>query len=143
VDFSYKRLVFDEIAREARTVLVLDHHKTAAEELRGLPVPPATYSALRDPATVSNPFRVCALFDMERSGAGLKAGFPNRTNGPEPAKSAFRLWLTYQMGGGDAIDPLRALPPHRRATNLRSGPFDHLVGASHQYRRELFQLFKS
>jgi uncharacterized protein len=50
VDFSYKRLVFDEIAREARTVLVLDHHKTAAEELRGLPDPPATYSALRDPA---------------------------------------------------------------------------------------------
>jgi hypothetical protein len=36
VDFSYKRLVFDEIAREARTVLVLHHHyKTAAEELRG------------------------------------------------------------------------------------------------------------
>ena len=71
VDFSYKRPVFDELARDARTVLVLDHHKTAADELRGLPVPPATYSALRDPATVSKPFRACALFDMERSGAGL------------------------------------------------------------------------
>jgi hypothetical protein len=42
VDFSYNRLVFDEIARDARTVLVLDHHKTAAEELLGLPRRSAT-----------------------------------------------------------------------------------------------------
>ena len=34
VDFSYKRGVLKEIAKAARSVLVLDHHKTAQEELR-------------------------------------------------------------------------------------------------------------
>lgn len=36
VDFSYKRDVMREICRNAKSVLVLDHHKTAEAELAGL-----------------------------------------------------------------------------------------------------------
>ena len=50
VDFSYKRPVLEKIAAEANSLLILDHHKTAAEDLAGLPG---------------------AIFDMNRSGAGL------------------------------------------------------------------------
>jgi oligoribonuclease NrnB/cAMP/cGMP phosphodiesterase (DHH superfamily) len=50
VDFSYPREVLIDMHREARELLVLDHHRTARVELEGL-----SY----------------ALFDMERSGAGM------------------------------------------------------------------------
>lgn len=36
VDFSYKRPVMEKIISEAKSVLVLDHHKTAAEDLNNL-----------------------------------------------------------------------------------------------------------
>lgn len=54
VDFSYKRPVMIEIAAKAKSVLVLDHHKTAAADLDGL-------SAESPNVTVE--------FDMTRSGA--------------------------------------------------------------------------
>lgn len=50
VDFSYPRDVMLAIGQFAKSVFVLDHHKTAEEALRGLPF---------------------AVFDMNRSGAGL------------------------------------------------------------------------
>lgn len=53
VDFSYKRDVMMRIAEEASGVLVIDHHKTAAESLVDLP--DNTY----------------CYFDMEHSGAML------------------------------------------------------------------------
>jgi len=49
-DFSYPRDVLDAMAETAASLLVLDHHATAAEALEG-----AEY----------------AIFDMDRSGAGL------------------------------------------------------------------------
>jgi uncharacterized protein len=54
VDFSYKRPVLLEMAKTAETILVIDHHKTAAEDLASLPVP-----------------NIDAVFDMEHSGAML------------------------------------------------------------------------
>ena len=50
VDFSYKRAIMDAMSRHAKSLLVLDHHKSAQADLDGLPF---------------------AVFDMERSGAGL------------------------------------------------------------------------
>jgi len=50
VDFSYKRPVLESLAAQAASLLVLDHHKTAAADLEGFPN---------------------AEFDMERSGAGI------------------------------------------------------------------------
>jgi nanoRNase/pAp phosphatase (c-di-AMP/oligoRNAs hydrolase) len=50
VDFSYQRAVMEAMASVARSMLVLDHHKSAQADLAGLPY---------------------AIFDMERSGAGM------------------------------------------------------------------------
>lgn len=50
VDFSYPRAVIEEMASQAESILLLDHHKTAQVDLAGLPY---------------------ATFDMDRSGAGL------------------------------------------------------------------------
>jgi len=50
VDFCYKRAIMEEMFSKARSLLVLDHHKSAQADLHDLPF---------------------AKFDMERSGAGL------------------------------------------------------------------------
>lgn len=60
VDFSYKRPVLIEMAQRAKWLRIIDHHKTAAEDLRELHFEPAL-----DGCAVE------ILFDMERSGAGL------------------------------------------------------------------------
>ena len=53
VDFTYKRPVLLGMAEKANSILILDHHKTAAEDLIDLPA------------------NVTAKFDMNRSGAML------------------------------------------------------------------------
>lgn len=53
VDFSYKRPVMLRLIEQARRVLVIDHHKTAAEDLKDLPA------------------KAITVFDMEKSGAML------------------------------------------------------------------------
>jgi oligoribonuclease NrnB/cAMP/cGMP phosphodiesterase (DHH superfamily) len=53
VDFSYKRPVLLEMAKKANSILILDHHKTAVEDLVDLPA------------------NVTAKFDMGHSGAML------------------------------------------------------------------------
>ena len=50
VDFSYRRAVMEAMFQEAKSLLVLDHHKSAQADLVGLPF---------------------AVFDMKRSGAGM------------------------------------------------------------------------
>lgn len=67
VDFSFKRPVLDAMRTKARSILILDHHKTAAEDLHGLPAPDDQY--MRENMGIS------ALFDMNRSGAGLAWDF--------------------------------------------------------------------
>lgn len=83
VDFSYKRPVIDAMAATCRTMLILDHHKTAAADLAGIGMPftvsgwrahlEAVHNAFhqldRDPRA---PF---AIFDMERSGAQIAWDF--------------------------------------------------------------------
>jgi uncharacterized protein len=64
VDFSYKRPVLMEMATAANTVLVLDHHKTAAADLAGLPA-----------AVEIQGEKIAAIFDMERSGAQVTWDF--------------------------------------------------------------------
>ena len=80
VDFSYKRSVLEEMGRAANTITILDHHKTAEEDLRGFCE--ANYpQRLREMAMPFEEFRhhanyqgilpIRALFDMNRSGAGI------------------------------------------------------------------------
>lgn len=73
VDFSYKRPVIDDMASKAASILILDHHKTAAADLDGFWKPPTKYEdfitnvapALREEGMPP----VNAIFDMTRSGA--------------------------------------------------------------------------
>lgn len=66
VDFSYKRPVLERMAERARSVLVLDHHQTAAEDLSGFPEPEPFGTWLNAPPSI-----IVTQFDMNRSGAGL------------------------------------------------------------------------
>lgn len=75
VDFSYKATVLHAMAAKARTVLILDHHKTAQEDLASLPPP---LDGRYDPNAMEGWARECnapaaihALFDMNRSGAAM------------------------------------------------------------------------
>jgi oligoribonuclease NrnB/cAMP/cGMP phosphodiesterase (DHH superfamily) len=54
VDFSYPRPVIEQLARDAESVTIFDHHKTAREALESLDLP-----------------NVTTVFDMTRSGAGI------------------------------------------------------------------------
>jgi nanoRNase/pAp phosphatase (c-di-AMP/oligoRNAs hydrolase) len=63
VDFAYPRPVLAEMHARARSLLVLDHHKTAQADLEGL-----TY----------------AVFDMDRSGAGIAWDYFAEGRRPRP-----------------------------------------------------------
>lgn len=62
LDFSYKRDVMLALMREARTILVLDHHKTAQAELANLDSLSAEHTEYCD---------VMLVFNMAKSGARL------------------------------------------------------------------------
>lgn len=78
VDFSYKADVLLEMERKAKTLLVLDHHKTAQADLAHLPPPPTTFydrHAFLEHARQNNMPPSYAVFDMNRSGAGIAWDF--------------------------------------------------------------------
>lgn len=69
VDFSYKRPVIEEMAAHARSILVLDHHKSAAEDLEPFGnQQPTNWEAW---LTMIRPGCISAIFDTEQSGAML------------------------------------------------------------------------
>lgn len=68
VDFSYKRPALEQMARDAQSILILDHHKSAAEDLAGLPQPPSDLPDMRGWLPDAG---VYAHFDMGRSGARM------------------------------------------------------------------------
>lgn len=78
VDFSYKRPVLEAMARVAASLLIIDHHKTAIDELKDL----MQVNDLRH-FQVNSYQDVCegvtpswyAYFNLERSGAGLAWDF--------------------------------------------------------------------
>lgn len=71
VDFSYKRPVIEEMSRAANSILILDHHKSAAEDLADLPPARETWAMhLAYAGAPACPW-VGVVFDQERSGAGI------------------------------------------------------------------------
>ena len=89
VDFSYKRDVLLEMAKIARSILVIDHHESAAEDLAPDENYIVDFGAYTGELTWSRflqnvqqdqfegcPYaRIYAIFDMERSGAGMAWDF--------------------------------------------------------------------
>lgn len=73
VDFSYKRSVIDAMARDAQSIFIIDHHKTAAADLAGFDLPqvPDYYRDAGSPGSIRT------IFDMDRSGAGITWDFFN------------------------------------------------------------------
>lgn len=78
VDFSYKRPVMEEIASKAKSLLVLDHHKSAIDDLDGLlPTARPTWRLHVDLAVRDDGTHAGAIFDTTRSGAGITWDFFN------------------------------------------------------------------
>jgi len=72
VDFSYKREVMAKIAKQARSLIILDHHKTAIEDLDGL-LPDAAIDLGYDLVTKAQ--LKTGIFKLQRSGAGITWDF--------------------------------------------------------------------
>jgi uncharacterized protein len=118
VDISYKRPVLEGMLKSCRSLLILDHHKTAAEELAFMRPGPSdwiTWQAWQEGGGGA------AVFDMDRAGAGLAWDFfhPGR---PRPG------FIDYiecrDLGGG--LDPGRPTLPglDQFVRALRSYPQD-------------------
>lgn len=69
LDFSYRREVLLEMAGWAKSVRVLDHHRTAQRELDGMDG--MIVSRWENGERVEEKQNLSVTFDMERSGAGL------------------------------------------------------------------------
>lgn len=88
VDFSYKMDVLHEMAGKANSILVLDHHKTAAADLEHAGRAGSTWDQhmlnVYQDRCEGVTHSLYALFDMDRSGAGVTWDyfFPNE---PRPA----------------------------------------------------------
>lgn len=118
VDFSYKRPVLDRMAQAARSVLILDHHKTAAEDLAGFPQPDrdwwqqVLWREAQDHIEGRRPI-VHAEFDMNRSGAGMAWDFFCR-GAKRPAFINYiedrDLWRKSLPGGDEFTMCLRSYP---------------------------------
>lgn len=100
VDFSYKRPVIDKMRETAAWIKIIDHHKTAIEDLSGMEEQP----------------HLCPIeliFDMNRSGAGLAwdvyhpgTGRPGFINYVEDRD----LWRKALPGGDEFTIALRSYP---------------------------------
>lgn len=79
VDFSYKRAVLDAMAQVARSIVIIDHHKSAQEDLVPFTVElcgGARFVWADVPGVIADLVElgrppIVAHFDMERSGAGM------------------------------------------------------------------------
>lgn len=79
VDFSYKRSVIEDMRARAKSVLILDHHKTAEADLGDIPAAPSadTWRATAFDGKLAQGVRVASVFDMARSGAQVTWDFFN------------------------------------------------------------------
>ena len=127
VDFSYKRDVLREMGRRAKSIIVLDHHKTAEADLADWAVDDVAgdFWAGDDPMKavreidehVGQP--IAALFDMNKSGAVMAWEFCHDGPAPMlirliqdrdlwrftmPETKPFALWLRSEPFSFDGFD---------------------------------------
>lgn len=115
VDFSYKRPVLLEMATKAKSIVILDHHHTAAHDLFGF-LEPAPFDEWCDKG-LDNVERgsppIAALFDMNRSGAGLTWDFFHAGGQRLPFIDYIEdrdLWRKSLPGGDEFTIALRSYP---------------------------------
>jgi hypothetical protein len=133
VDFSYKRPVMVDLAAKAKSILVLDHHKTAQADLEGLS------------AECPN---VIVEFDMERSGAVMawQHFHPDR---PVPTFFYYLqdrdLWTKKLPGVDDFTMALRSYQQEFLLWDKLCDNVQGLItegGAIHRYFRTLVEIAK-
>lgn len=106
-DFSFKKPIMDEMAAKAKSIIILDHHKSAEEDLKGYP--PPYFGADNPDIGLDFALPIWALFDMSKSGARLVWEFCHFGQEPPPLiryiedrdlwrftlpeTKAFSLWL--------------------------------------------------
>jgi uncharacterized protein len=73
LDFSYKRPIMERIAESATSMVILDHHVTAKDDLKGL----STYGS---DAHINGYENVACIFDMSHSGARLAWNYFSASN---------------------------------------------------------------
>lgn len=136
VDFSYKREVLEAMAAKAVTILILDHHKTAQEDLA-----PFINQNLRDIRDHTPVHRgsAQALFDMNRSGAGLAWDFYHPGE-PRPEFIDYiedrDLWRKALPGCDEFTIALRSYPQDFETWDkLVAGGVPRLVDQGHQIQR--------
>src|SRR6266851_5097617 len=73
VDFSYKKDVILKMAETAKSILILNHHKSAIEDLYmiGNELEFGIDYLLYEKFLPKSSSKISTLFDMERSGAGI------------------------------------------------------------------------
>lgn len=76
VDFSYKKAVIESMAEKAQSILIIDHHKSAKDDLCEYPEPP--YGSLGWLPNAG----VYVKFDMEKSGAMLAWEYFHENSAP-------------------------------------------------------------
>lgn len=140
VDFSYKRPILDAMADKANSILILDHHKTAAEDLADLPKPPPSGVWIEASwnGTLSRSLRMVALFDMDRSGAALAWDY--FTGGERPDFIEYvqdrDLWRKRLAFGDEFTIALRSYPQDFKVWDrLVEGGAAHLIQEGHAIQR--------
>jgi uncharacterized protein len=110
VDFSYKRPVLEDMAKSARSILVLDHHKTAQEDLV---IFPRVIDRVDWQSQAEMGVGIIVQFDMDRSGAGMAWDFFH----PKSERPAFinyiedrDLWRKALPGSDEFTIALRSYP---------------------------------
>lgn len=135
VDFSYKQPVLRAMAESARSLLILDHHKTALEDLAGLPSVKSWADHQADAEHCERADgQLCfnAVFDLERSGAGIAWDFFMGSLGE--ARPLFidyvedrDLWRKRFPGGDEFTIALRSYPQTFEAWDRLFGRDDAAV----------------
>lgn len=132
VDFSYKRPVLLEMAAKANSILILDHHKTAQEDLIDLPA------------------NVTAVFDMKRSGAMIAWDYYNPDKMPLPLIRHIQdrdLW-TFKLPGTREIQSAVFSYPYefKQWTDLMEGSTDQLyrdgLAIERKHHKDVAELVK-
>lgn len=133
VDFSYKRPVLDKMAAIARSILILDHHKTAAEDLADVPMAPAFNVWEPTPAGM------WAIFDMNRSGAGLAWDYFHPGIGNRPPFINYiedrDLWRKALPNGDEFTIALRSYPQDFAVWDELSTRTGELIEQGHTIQR--------
>jgi oligoribonuclease NrnB/cAMP/cGMP phosphodiesterase (DHH superfamily) len=112
VDFSYKRPVLMEMAAKAKSIVILDHHHTAAQDLFGFPEP-VPFIEWSSRGMCGGQTGVSALFDMGRSGAGMAWDFFANGAARDPFINYIEdrdLWRKLLPGGDEFTIALRSYP---------------------------------